>query len=132
MDIEVEIPYWGPQVGTFDPEKVLWRLKEQFPTAEIDRTDWAEREVASLDTYLEERAVPPEQKDTMRRQIRGKAQRNGPVYRFKLSDGFGAEIEGYSSRYRVVFRSSHDIDECFRSRITDFLRSLGLGNLIVR
>ena len=45
MDIEIEIPYWGPQVATFDPEKVLWRLKEQFPEAEIDPTDWAEREV---------------------------------------------------------------------------------------
>jgi hypothetical protein len=26
MDIEVEIPYWGPQVTTFDPQRVLWRL----------------------------------------------------------------------------------------------------------
>jgi hypothetical protein len=132
MDIDVEIPYWGPQVATFDPENVLWRLKEQFPEAEIDPTDWAEREVASLDAYLEERAVRPEQKDTMKSQIRGKARRNGPVYRFKLTDGLGAEIEGYSSRYRVVFRSAHDIEEGFRSRITDFLRSLGSGNLIVR
>jgi hypothetical protein len=132
MDIEVEIPYWGPQVATFDPEKVLWRLREQFPEAEIDPTDWAEREVASLDAYLEERAVRLDQKDTMKSQIRGKARRNGPVYRFKLTDKLGAVIEGYSSRYRVVFRSAHDIDEGFRSRITDFLRSLGLGNLIVR
>ena len=38
----------------------------------------------------------------MKSQIRGKARRNGPVYRFKLTDGLGAEIEGYSSRYRVV------------------------------
>jgi hypothetical protein len=132
MNIEVEIPYWGPQVATFDPEKVLWRLKEQFPEAAIDRTDWAEREVASLDAFLDERAVPPVQKDTMKRQIRGKARRNGPVYKFKLTDGLGPEIEGYSSRYRVVFRSANDIEEGFRSRITDFLRSLGLGNLIVR
>jgi hypothetical protein len=132
MNIEVEIPYWGPQVATFDPEKVLRRLKEQFPEAEIDPTDWAEREVASLDAFLEQRCVPPETKDAMRRQIRGKARRNGPVYRFKLADGVGTAIEGYSSRYRVVFRSAHDVEEECRSRIADFLRSLGLGNLIVR
>jgi hypothetical protein len=132
MDIAVEIPYWGPQVATFDPEKVLCRLKEHFPEAEIDPTDWTEREVASLNAYLQERAITARHKDPMRSQIRGKARRNGPLYRFRLTDGSGAEIQGYSSRYRVVFRSDHDINEVFRRRITDFLRSLGLGNLIVR
>jgi hypothetical protein len=132
MNIEVVIKYRGPGVATFDPEKVLWRLKEQFPEAEINTTDWAEREVASLDSFLEERAIAPETKETMRKQIRGKARRNGPVYKFKLVDGKGATIEGQSSRYRVVFRSAHDIEETFRQQITDFLRGLELGNVVVR
>ena len=41
-------------------------------------------------------------------------------------------IEGNASRYRVVFRSVHDIQDEFRLRITDFLRSLELGNVVVR
>jgi hypothetical protein len=92
----------------------------------------SQAEYSKLDAYLEERALPPERKNTMKSQIRGKARRNGPIYRFKLTDGLGAKIEGYSSRYRVVFRSAHGIEDGFRIRITEFLRSLGLGNLIVR
>jgi len=107
------------------------RLKEHFPEADIDTTDRAQREVASLDSFLAQRSIDPETKQTMSRQIRGKARRNGPVYRFRLADGDCAAIKGYSSRYRVVFRSAHDIEEGFRLRITDFLRSLELGNLFV-
>jgi hypothetical protein len=132
MNIQAEIKYWGLEVATFDPEKVLQRLKEQFPEADIDTTDWAESEVASLDSFLERRSVPAETSDAMRRQIRRKAVRNGPIYKFKLTDGDGISIEGYSSRYRVVFRSANDIDQKFCGRIIDFLRSLGLGNLTVR
>jgi hypothetical protein len=132
MDIETVIEYSGPQVATFDPEKVLWRLKDQFPEADIDTTDWAEREVTSLDFFLAQRSIAPAKKDQMRSQIRGKARRSGPVYKFKLADGDGNTIEGCSSRYRVAFRSAYDIEEGFRRRITDFLRSLGLGDLLVR
>jgi transposase len=39
--------------------------------------------------------------------------------------------EVFESRW-VVFRSAHDIQQGFRQRITDFLRSLELGNLDVR
>ena len=131
MNIQVVIKYWESGVATYDPEKVLWGLKEHFPEAEIDTTDWAQREVDSLDSFLDQRSLAPETKQTMSRQIRGKARRNGPVYRFRLTDGGGAVIEGYSSRYRVVFRSAHGVDEGFRSRITEFLRSLELGNLVV-
>ncbi len=132
MYIEAAIKYWGPEIATFDPEKVLWRLKGQFPQADIDTTDWAEREVASVDSFLEQRSMAPETRDQLRKQIRGKARRNGPVYRFKLADGDGNPIEGYSSRYRVVFRSAHNVEEGFRRRIADFLQSLGLGDLAVR
>jgi hypothetical protein len=124
MNIRAVIEYWGPGVATFDPGKVLWRLKQQFPEAEIDPTDWAEREVDSLDSFLEQRSIGLETKETMRSQIRGKALRNGPVYRFKLADRDGVAIEGVSSRYCVAFRSTHDIEEAFRQRITDFLQSL--------
>jgi hypothetical protein len=132
MTISALIDYWGPGVANFDPEKVLQRLKEQFPEATIDPTVWAEREVASLDSFVEQRAIAPDTKQTMRSQIRGKALRNGPVYRFKLPDGDGVAVEGYSSRYCVVFRSKHDIEQGFQRRIFEFLQSLELGNLIVR
>jgi hypothetical protein len=131
MNIEAVIEYRGSAVATFDPEKVIWRLKQHFPEANIDLTDWAEREVASLDLFLEERSIDPDAKQTMRSQIRGKARRNGPVFRFKFADRHGAAIEGYSSRYRVVFRSTDDVEEACVQRITDFLRSLELGNLFV-
>lgn len=66
----------------------------------------------------------------MRTQIRGEARRNGPVYRFGLVDGLGSAIVGHSSRYRIVFRSVHDIDDGPPRRIRDFLRSLELGTLL--
>ncbi len=130
MDIQAVIKYRERSVATFDPEKVVMRLKDHFPEAEIDTTDRAQQEVASLDSFLEKRPIAPETKETMRRQIRGKARRNGPVYRFGLVDGQGTAIEGHSSRYRVAFRSVHDIDEGLRRRIRDFLRSLELGTLL--
>ncbi len=132
MNIGAVIEYWGPGVATFDIQKVLWRLKEHFPEAETETTDRAEHEVASLDLFLEQRSIASEIKETMSRQIRGKALRNGPVYRFHMTDGTGAANEGVSSRYCVAFRSAHDVEERFRRRITDFLQSLELGNLVVR
>jgi hypothetical protein len=131
MNIQAVIEYRGSTVATFDPEKVIWRLKEHFPEANIDTTDWAQREVASLDLFLEGRSIDPETKQTMMRQIRGKSRRNGPVFRFNFADGHGAAIEGYSSRYRVVFRSADDVEEACRQRITAFLRSLELGSVFV-
>ncbi len=56
MNIGAVIEYWGPGVATFDPQKVLGRLKEQFPEAATDTTDRAEHEVASLDLFLEHRS----------------------------------------------------------------------------
>ncbi len=131
MNIEAVIDYWGPGVATFDPEKVLWRLKEHFPEAEIDTADRAELEVASLDAFVEQQQFEPQTKDTMRRQIRGKSRRNGPVYQFNLTDG-GVLIEGRSSRYCVTFRSDQDIEGELRRRIVGFLESLNLGRLVIR
>lgn len=131
MNIEAVIKYQGHSVATFDPEKVLLRIIEHFPDAVIDPTDWAQREVAALDSFLDQRSIAPETKQTMSSQIRGKARRNGPVFKFRLADSdLGTAIEGYASRYRVGFRSAHDIEQTCRRRITDFLRSLELGDLL--
>jgi hypothetical protein len=129
MYLGARIDYWGKDVATFDPEKVLRRLREVFPAACIDWTDLAEKEVASLDQYLERSEASPEVKDTMRRQIRGKARSNGPCYGFRLDDGDGHPIEGRAGRYSVYFRSEEIVDEETRRRLIDFLKSLSLGKL---
>jgi hypothetical protein len=129
MYLGARIDYWGNDVATFDPEKVVWRLLEVFPAACIDWTDRAEKEVASLDQFLEKSDSSPEVKDTMRRQIRGKARRNGPCYRFRFDDGDGHPIDGRAGRYSVCFRSEEIVNEDTRRRLIDFLKSLSLGKL---
>ncbi|WP_435020421.1 hypothetical protein TA3x_001820 [Tundrisphaera sp. TA3] len=126
------IDYRGPGVACFDPEKVIDRLRERFPGAVVDPTDQAEREVARIDAFVGEAPADDEAMRAVRRQVRGKARRNGPVYRFQIDDGQGGSIEGRSSRYTVEFWADQAIGDDLRGRIVDFLRSLGLGKVIVR
>ena len=86
------VDYWGPGVACFDPEKVIDRLRGQFPGAVVDPTDQAEREVARIDAFSDEFRADDRVKQAVRGQIRGKARRNGPVYRFHLDDGLWARI----------------------------------------
>ena len=126
-ELALEVAYWSESVGCFDPERVLVRVAASFPDAEFDPTDHAEREVASVERFLAEDDGPDENKASMRRQITGKARRNGPVYRFRLRMPSGAAVDGGASRYRVWLRPCGPLAPEERGRLHAFLASLELG-----
>ena len=128
MQIVCALKYSSDDVVTFDPEKVIAKLRVAFPEAEVDPADQAAAEVERVRQFAEsESDADPHVRSTMLRQIQGKARRNGPVYSFGL-----AGVTGTAGRYSVSFLSDTEIELSLRQRIVAFLESLGVGTVTVR
>ena len=122
--ITCSIDYHLESVICFDPQKVLAKLLDAFPAANSDRTDLSAEEVAWIHEYTDsEVEMSKELQDIMRRQIAGKQRRNGPAFRFRLSD----EITGHVSRYALVFSTETRFGADDSDRIRAFIRTLGAG-----
>lgn len=127
MELATEIDYYGSGVTVFDPQKVLDRLLEAFPTARIECQDLAQAEVDSLITFLDTKQVSEPRRSSMLRQIRDKAARTGPVYRFYLDLPQQGAISGKVGRYHVTFLSDTALDIALELPIARFLLSLHSG-----
>ena len=124
--ITCSIDYYSDSVLCFDPPKILSKLQQAFPSAEIDRTDLSTAEVAWVTEYTETNSdMPDERKEMMRKQIAGKQQRVGPAYRFKISDS----VSGYVNRYSIVFKTEAEFTDDDTHRIRSFMTSLGTGKI---
>ena len=131
MRIASSINYYSDDVATFDPEKVIERLRAAFPEAEVDPTDRSAEDVERVRQFVESQADADselrEQQGALLAQARFKARHNGPVYSFRLAD-----IYGTASRYHVPFHCQTEIHPSVRKRIVAFLKSLKLGRVTVR
>jgi hypothetical protein len=123
--LAAEVDYWGDGIGCFDPERVLGSLRRAFPEAVIDLTDLQDvrlqRELGHW-AQVEDTA----RRETLVRQSRGMARRNGPMYRFEIPTA-GGRVTGHARRYSVSFALPRDTDPELRARVVAFLRSLRLG-----
>jgi hypothetical protein len=125
--ISLELSYWTDFVGTFDPWKVLWRIKKTFPSAAIDTTDHQE---VRLNRELEGWArndIPEPTRQTLIGQSKRLYRDNGSTYRFEIPCGLEASINGCVRRYSVSFNLPPDTPPEMRQSIITFLASLELG-----
>ena len=129
MELAAYSDYYEPSVAVFDPEKVLERVANAFPTVSIDDHDLAQAEVESLLAFLDTNQTPKPQRNTMLRQIRAKAARVGPVYRFQLNLPPHGLVTGKVGRYNLLFRSECVMETALESALIRFLQSLHLGAL---
>ena len=127
MRITLRLPYWDDGVGCFDPQRFVVQLLACFPGAEVDPTDRSSVEVEQVERFLASSDATEDVKESMRRQIRGKAQRMGPAYHFRLSLPSGCRAEGLATRYSITFRSEQPLSAEERELLTEFLTSLRLG-----
>ncbi len=131
MEISVAIDYWSEGVLCFDPEKVVTKLIDVFPTLEVDPTDWAEVEVQKVAGNLQPSDAAASVKETMLRQIRGKARRNGPVFNFKLVTDEGSVLTGRANRYSVAVRSASSINAECQRRLVALFESFKAGTVTI-
>ena len=65
----------------------------------------------------------------MLRQIRAKAARVGPVYRFQLDLPPHGSVMGQTGRYHIWFRSEGVMETALEAALTRFLEALHLGTI---
>ncbi|HEY8559116.1 MAG TPA: hypothetical protein VIL74_01850 [Pyrinomonadaceae bacterium] len=128
MQIWLTIDYHGDRVLAFAPEKVLDKVKDFFPQAEFDKTDYGLREVDRMTGFANER-VSEERRADMIEQIRGKYRRNGPTYKFSVALGGGAKIDGHARRYSVRFACEPDFDAATEKTVIELPRSIKYGEI---
>jgi hypothetical protein len=120
-----------PSGLAFDPEKVIQRVRAAFPEATILPGDQLAEE-----TRRAEEALAQQLKDNpdgpARRvveSLRRKAEAYGPAYAFRMPVLGGAEVKGLARSVNVQFLFDEPLPEEVRRRLTEFLRSLGVGRL---
>ena len=124
VELEIQIDYWAVSVGTFDPGKVVALIKLAFPETVVDPIDHSTAEVDRVAKFFEH--MPEPETETVIRQIKRKAQNNGPTFRFEIPTDLGP-IQGFARRYSVGLDLPDDTSDELRGRLEAFLKGLKLG-----
>lgn len=128
MRIEANIEYWDDNVLTFDPEKVIGKLRKYFPQTIVDPKDYSMDELERFIKYANDNVSEPNRSRVIA-SMRGKNWANGPTFRFRILGESEREITGYAKRYCVAFESKQDIDFKIEKAIIEFLKSLKYGEI---
>lgn len=128
VEFTKQIQYSDDLSQGFDSDGVVRSLLDAFPEAVVDSTDHAQEEVRRLETFLASHDTSDENKRIMMNQIRGKAARNGPTYKFELT-GSVPPIVGYIKKWWVSFHSDAAFDPRLGDRILRFLTQLPKGEI---
>lgn len=129
MRIELRIKYWTDEILTFDPEKVLDRLKKYFLHVDIDPKDYSQEELERFVDHANKNIEEPTRSIVIN-QMQGKNRTNGPVFRFKIVLNKKTEITGFTNRYHIEFKSEEEFDSNSEKIIIDFFKSLNYGQII--
>ena len=115
---EIEGGFDNPDVFcAFDPNKVVFRLRQLFPDLEVDPQDYAWRD---FDLFTRHGLV--DESGALGVAARD-ARRRGPVWLFRLPPGDRA-IRGKAERHFVSFSSESPFPEPLRSRLIAFVEGL--------
>jgi hypothetical protein len=116
----------------FDPDKVIERVKESFPEAELIPGDQSQAEVQRAEAFLADKLQSeplggPASKIVA--SLKRKADVNGPSYAFRLPIHPGPAIDGLARIVGVQFLFPEPLLPEVRDRLVQFLTSLGVGRL---
>ena len=124
--LSCSIDYDSDSVLCFDPQKLLSKLSDAFPSIEIDREDLSAKEVAWVTEYTQAHTeMTHDLKIMMQQQIAGKQRRIGPAFRFRFSD----TVTGHVNRYSLIFKTDGDFGEDDANAIREFMATLGAGTI---
>ncbi len=127
MRIEAIIDYWEENVLSFDPEKILIRLRNFFPQVE---TDWIDQSRYRLERFFqtvkEKDLEPPLIIVEKKWEV---FSRNTPTFKFKLLTEPNIEITGLCNRWRIEFESQQKIEAETEKTIIEFLKSIRYGEI---
>jgi hypothetical protein len=126
--IGAEIDYYDDGVLTFDPEKVLVKLKHYFDNVKVDLTDYSRQRLEKIIKIEKERGQELNHSDVIK-QMLANNRRNGPIFRFKIQHRDDAKIIGSVQRYAITFRSEQKIDNLMEQKIVAFLKSIEYGEI---
>jgi hypothetical protein len=129
MTITLTIDVDGPDIVTFDPAKVLRRIKDHFPNFQSDYSNHAYRELDVLAQYFIDHATPDAARQPIQDELRHKVARIGPVYTFTISVPDGTPIQGVVNRYTTSFRTTSTFDLALQEALIRFLCAFQVGFL---
>ena len=126
--MSMSIPWHDDTVVCFEPQKVMWRVKEWFPDSELDYTDYGEEKRQREKKFFSEQDIPEERLKSLLWQCDDNYRANSPSYRFQIpcDDGFGP-IQGVSRRLVVSVVREVAPPKATQDRIEEFLRTFEIG-----
>jgi hypothetical protein len=125
--IDLSISYWTNAVGTFDPWKVVCRIKNRFPDTVIDRTDHQQVRLQRELAFWNSHEMPEERRQSLIRSSSCNARDNGPSYRVEIPFGLTQPVLGWARRYSVRFQVPAEAPDSVLDALETFLKSLDLG-----
>jgi hypothetical protein len=102
----------------FDPNKIVARLRLEFPGMEVDPRDFAWRD---FDNFVQHGVV--DESGALGIAARD-ARRRGPVWKFQLLAAGGKSIRGTAERHTVYFLDEDPFPEPVRSQLVLFAEGL--------
>lgn len=125
--------YRHPSGLAFDPRKVVQKLAKWFPEATFAPGDQAAAEVERAKSFFarELQADPESPARKVVESLRRKARNYGPSYAFVIPLEDGGPIRGCARSVGVTFLSEGPLREPTRTRLIEFLKSLGVGRIEV-
>jgi hypothetical protein len=116
---EIEGGFDDPDVlCAFDPNKVVARLRREFPGIDVDPKDYAWRD---FDLFVQHGLV--DESGALGVAARD-ARSRGPVWLFRLPAAGGVSVRGSAERHFVGFHSETAFPEPLRSRLIRFVEGL--------
>lgn len=127
MKIESSINYWESNGLSFNPEKILIRLKKEcFPELKADWKDQSRIHLESFfNTVKEKKLTPPDFIVESKWKL---FSANSPTFLFTVPSK-KQQIEGNVSRYLIEFKSKENFILETEDKIIEFLESLNYGKI---
>jgi hypothetical protein len=127
MRIEIWLNYWSDEVLSFNPEKVIIRLRKYFPQVETDWKDQSRFWFEKFFQSVKEKGLEPP--DFIIEDKWRLFAANSPTFLFRILTETNTEITGLSNRWQIEFESKQKFDSDTERTIIDFLKSLEYGKI---
>ena len=123
--LSLELDFWDETIGAFEPQKVITRLHEAFPNAEIDLTDHLRRRLLFELDYWPLNDCG-DRYNTLVRNSWHLYQTCGPSYHFAIVFPSG-RVTGSARRLSIEFLVPVRMPTAEQESLIAFLRSLRMG-----
>ena len=125
--MSIQLDFWDDSVAAFEPAKVGRLLRQTFPDASIDPTDYQQIQLERELKYWSREEIIPELRATLIRQSWGSYKTNGPTYRFMVPFPPSHQVRGHARRLSVSFWLPPALPPEHREQLRAFLVSLQMG-----